>query len=211
MLPDMTESNAVPGFLPSIHGLHFANRFEPGPTVRLGFIDPRWIGVGDAKSGLCGGMSWFVRERFETGVRIPGDRAAPPNGSPLFKALVRRQVLSLDWMRGPLRFWAASAMGSVRAGRQTRDIEWPKVKAAIDAGHLPMLGLVRRAGWNPFALTENHQVLAYAYSTEGPTGSTTIRIYDPNWPDRDDITITLDAFGLRQNSGEPLLGFMDLG
>lgn len=207
----MTESNAVPGFLPSINGLHFANRFEPGPTVKFGFLDPRWIGIGDASAGLCGGMSWFVRERFETGVRIPGDRVAPPNGSPLFKAIVRRQVLSLDWMRGPLRFYAASAMGADRAGRRTRESEWPKVKASIDDERLTMIGLVRKAGWNPFELTQNHQVLAYGYTTGGPDGATTIRLYDPNWPDRDDITITVDAFGLRQNSGEPLLGFMFLG
>ena len=207
----MTETNAVPGFLPSVNGLHFANRFEPGPTVRLGFIDPRWIGVGDASAGLCGGMSWFVRERFEGGVHVPGDRVAPPNGSPLFKALVRRQVLSLDWLRGPLRFWFAAARGAVAAGPRTRDVEWPRVKAAIDAGRLPMLGLIRHSGVSPFALTKDHQVLAYAYATDGPTGSTTIRIYDPNWPDRDDVTLTIDAFGLRQNSGEPLLGFFVLG
>jgi hypothetical protein len=207
MVADMTASNAVPGFLPSRNGLHFANRFDPGPTVKLGFLDPRWVGIGDASSGLCGGMSWFVRERFEGGVAIPGDRAAPPNGSPLFQAIVRRQVLSLDWMRGPLQFWLTSAMGAARAAQRTRDEELPKVKAAIDAGHLPMLGLIRHVGWNPFGLTQNHQVLAFAYTTDDPPGSTSIRLYDPNWPDRDDIAITIDANGLRQSSGEPLLGF----
>ena len=116
----MTVSNAVPGFLPSQNGLHFANRFEPGPTVRLGPIDPRWVGVGDASAGLCGGMSWFVRERFEAGVHIPGDRVAPANGSPLFKAIVRRQVLSLDWLRGPLRFWMAAARGGSVAAADER-------------------------------------------------------------------------------------------
>ena len=39
----MTESNAVAGFLPSVNGLHFANRWEPGPTVRLGILDPRLV------------------------------------------------------------------------------------------------------------------------------------------------------------------------
>ena len=106
------ESNAVPGFLPSTHGLRFANRFPPGPTLRLGPIDPRWIGIGDASAGLCGGMSWFVRERFEAGLPVPVDAEAPANGSPLFRALVRRQVLSLDWMRTPLRFWWMGAIGS---------------------------------------------------------------------------------------------------
>ena len=63
----MIASNAVPGFTPSANGFRFANRFEPGPTVRFGPLDPRLIGVGDAAGGLCGGMAWFVRERFEAG------------------------------------------------------------------------------------------------------------------------------------------------
>ena len=48
----MIESNAVPGFRPSVHGLHFSNRYPPGPTVKLGFIDPRIVGVVD--SDYCG-------------------------------------------------------------------------------------------------------------------------------------------------------------
>ncbi len=92
----MAESNAVPGFVPSVAGLRFANRFPPGPTLRLGPLDPRWIGIGDASAGLCGGMSWLVCERFAAGLAPPLDREAPLNGSPLFDALVRRQVLSLD-------------------------------------------------------------------------------------------------------------------
>ena len=207
----MTESNAVPGFLPSHNGLHFANQFEKGPTVKLGFLDPRVVGIGDASSGLCGGMCWFVRERFAAGVAIPGDRVAPPNGSPLFQSIVRRQVMSLDWLRGPLHFWLASGMGAGPAAQRTRESEWPKLRAAIDEGRLPMLGLLRHVGWNPFGLTQDHQVIAYAYATDGPTGATTIRVYDPNWPDRDDITLTMDAFGLRQNSGEPLMGFFVQG
>ena len=117
----MTESNAVTGFKPSIHGLHFANRYPSGPTVRLGMIDPRWVGVGDASAGLCGGMSWFVRERFESGLPAPADTTAPDNGSPLFRAIVRRQVLSLDWLRGPLRFWlSAGAIGRAAETRHAR-------------------------------------------------------------------------------------------
>ena len=48
----MTQSNAVPGFVPSLHGLHFSNRFPPGPTLRLGVLDPRLVGIGDASAGL---------------------------------------------------------------------------------------------------------------------------------------------------------------
>ncbi|MFL5675721.1 MAG: hypothetical protein ACJ779_11990 [Chloroflexota bacterium] len=205
-------SNAVPGFLPSTHGLRFANRFPPGPTVRLGPLDPRWIGIGDASAGLCGGMSWFVRDWFEVGLRVPGGTDAPPNGSPLFRALVRRQVLSLDWLRAPVRFWLAGASGAARLGRVSLEEEWPRIRADIDAGRLSMVGLVRRVTISPFDLTRNHQVLAYAYDVEG--SAVTLRIYDPNWPRRDDVTITLEADGattrIRQSTGEPLAGILRL-
>jgi hypothetical protein len=210
MLPDMTESNAVAGFLPSVNGLHFANRWEPGPTIRLGLIDPRLVGVGDAKSGLCGGMSWFVREWFESGRPIPADVIAPANGSPLFTAIVRRQILSLDWMRIPLRFWRAASMKPEALARRTLDAEWPPIRAEIDAGRLAMIGLIRHHGWNPMHLDRDHQILAYGYETDGPTGPVTIRVYDPNWPDRDDVALHLSTVGFRQSTGEPLLGVIAL-
>ena len=206
----MPNSNAVPGFLPSVHGLHFSNRFPPGPTVRLGFIDPRWVGVGNADAGLCGGMSWFVRERFETGLPMPAVTSAPDNGSPLFRAIVRRQVMSLDWMRGPLRFWLSAGTSPDRLRRRTLDTEWPRIRAAIDAGRLPMVGLVRHHGWNPFHLTKDHQVLAFSYDTAGPDGPTTIRLYDPNWPNRDDVSVTLLHGGFLQSTGEQLFGLIAL-
>jgi hypothetical protein len=206
--------NAVPGFLPSGHGLHFANRYPPGPTVRFGPLDPRWIGVGDASAGLCGGMCFTVRDLFETGVATPPDRDPPVNGSPRFTSIVRRQVQSLDWMRLPFRFWVRSALGSSFGGdraRSTYEREWPKVRREIDEGRLAMLGLIRAAGVNPFGLTANHQVIAFGYAEDGR--GVTLRLYDPNWPDRDDVTATLhlDAAlrpsGLEQSTGEPLLGW----
>ena len=123
----MAGSNAVAGFLPSTHGLRFANRFPPGPTVRFGPIDPRWIGIGDASAGLCGGMAWYVRERFEAGRPIPADAEPPANGSPLFRTLVNRQVRSLDWLWTPLRYWWLGAIGAdacgatLGGGRSARD------------------------------------------------------------------------------------------
>ncbi len=206
----MVESNAVPGFRPSVHGFHFSNRYPPGPTVRLGFIDPRIVRVGDAEAGLCGGMSWFVRERFEAGLPIPSDTVAPDNGSPLFRSIVRRQVLSLDWLRGPLRFWRAASMPPDALARRTREIEWPKIRAAIDAGRLPMVGLIRHHGWSPFDLSKDHQVLAYGYETDSGSGDTTLHLYDPNWPDRDDVTVTLSPAGMGQSTGERLLGVIAL-
>ena len=206
----MTDSNAVHGFTPSVNGLHFANRWEPGPTIRLGIIDPRWVGVGDAKAGLCGGMSVFVRERFGAGLPIPADVTSPANGSPLFKAIVRRQIISLDFMRVPLRFWRAASMDTAALARRTLETEWPRIRADIDAGRLAMTGLIRHHGWSPMLLDRDHQVLAHAYETDGPTGPVTLHLYDPNWPDRDNVTLHLSSAGLRQSTGEPLLGVISL-
>ena len=209
----MTET-FVPGFLPSTSGLHFANRFPPGPTVRLGPIDPRVIGVGDASAGLCGGMCLTVRDLFEAGISVPPDRKPPANGTPRFQSIVRRQVASLDWLRIPVRFWTRSALGGSFGGdraRATYEDEWPKIRREIDEGRLAMLGLIRFAGVNPFKLTGNHQVIAYGYAEDGR--GVGLRLYDPNWPDRDDVTATIrldPAFrpiGLEQSTGEPLLGF----
>jgi hypothetical protein len=204
----------VPGFLPSTHGLHFQNRYPPGPTVRFGPLDPRIIGVGDASSGLCGGMCFTVRDLFEAGVTPPPDRTPPDNGTPRFDSIVRRQVQSLDWLRLPVRFWVRSALGgSIGGDRATSSYEreWPSIRREIDEGRLAMLGLIRVAAFNPFKLTGNHQVIAYGYAEDGR--GVTLRVYDPNWPDRDDVTITLHvdpAFrptGLEQSTGEPLLGY----
>jgi len=203
ILDGVVESNAIPGFLPSTNGLRFANRFESGPTVRFGPIDPRRIGIGDASAGLCGGMVWFVRERFEAGQPIPTDTVAPANGSPLFRTLVNRQVRSLDWFRTPLRFWWMGAIGLHRAASRMRDAEWPRIRADIDAGHLVRLGLVRHHGLSPWGMTHSHQVVAYAYAVEGDTVD--LRVYDPNWPRADDVSVTIDAAGPSQSTGETLL------
>jgi hypothetical protein len=207
----MTVSNVVNGFLPSTHGLRFANRFPTGPTVRIGPIAlPRPFGVGDAANGLCGGMAWLVRERFEAGQPVPADTSPPANGSPLFNALVRRQVLSLEWTRTPLAFWWMTAFGGPeRTARRSRETEWPKIRRRIDSGRLAMVGLVRHRGANPLNLSKSHQVLAYGYTVDGAV--ITLRIYDPNWPLRDDVRVTLEPSAIRQSTGELLFGVLSLG
>jgi hypothetical protein len=206
----MPQTNAVQGFLPSLNGLHFANRYAPGPTVRLGLIDPRVVGVGDADAGLCGGMSWFVREWFEAGRPIPAETTAPDNGTPLFRAIVRRQVLSLDWMRGPLRFWRAAASKPDRLERRTLDVELPQIRATIDDGRLALVGLIRHHGRNPFHLPKDHTVLAFGYTIDPVADVTTLRLYDPNHPNHDDVLLTFARDGFRQSTSEPLFGLISL-
>ncbi len=211
------EVRTVEGFLPSVHGFHFANAWPHGPTVRFGPFDPRIVGVGDAADGLCGGMVYATADLFLAGVPVPADREPFPNGSPRFKAIVRRQVESLAWLTVPVRYWLRSAVGGRFGGdraRSTVDHEWPIAKRQLDAGHLVLIGLIRVSSVDPRALTLNHQVMAFGYAEDGR--GVTLNLYDPNWPDRDDVTITIHldpAFrptGMSQSTGEPLLGWFVL-
>ena len=150
-------AKAVPGFLPSVYGLRFANAFPPGPTVRFSPFDTRILGFGDAASGLCGGMALTARDLFEAQGPGAARHAPPANGSPRFDALVRRQVESLDWFRVPLRYldlqafrgdpptgiWATLGReppGSTRCSRSGRVI-----RAELDSGHPSVVGLLRSA------------------------------------------------------------------
>jgi hypothetical protein len=222
-------ANVVPGFLPSVHGLAFANAFPPGPTFRLGPLDSRMLGVGDASAGLCGGMALTARDLYEAGLVAPDDQRTPPaNGSPRFRALVRRQVQSLDWMRVPLRYLDLQAWRPDPPTGLTRRLdrepprvaavlrEWPRIRAEIDAGHPSVVGLIRATGISPWTLTRNHQVLAWGWETD--PGRITLRVYDPNHPGLDDVELRVmvaDAPGtpwweriaMTQTTGEPLLGF----
>jgi hypothetical protein len=207
----------IEGFLPSTHGFHFANAWPHGPTVTFGPFDPRSIGIGDAADGLCGGMVYTAADLFLAGTPVPADRAPFPGGSPRFKAIVRRQIESLAWLTVPIKYWLRSALGGSFGGDRadgTLDREWPTARSIIDAGRPALIGLIRVASADPRTLTMNHQVLAYGYAEDGR--GVTLLLYDPNWPDRDDVTITIDldpAFrptGLRQSTGEPLLGWFVL-
>ncbi len=218
----------VRGFSPSVHGLHFPNRFPPGPTVTIGRFDPSLFGFGDASQGLCGGMALTARDLWAAGLVAPVDlMEPPPNGSPRFRALVRRQVQSLDWLRVPLRYFdlqalrpdppspLAQLLRREPARVPSTEREWPRIRAEIDRGVPALVGLIRASGASPWKLVQNHQVLGWAWVADD-TGFT-ISVYDPNHPGRDDVELRVhvrpgaaplrERVTLEQSTGEPLLGF----
>jgi hypothetical protein len=200
----MPTTHNVPNFLPSKDGLHFPNRFASGPTVRVGPLDPRLIGIGDAAMGLCGGMVAYVRRRFAAKQPVPPQTTVPENGSELFKTLVREQVRSLRFGLVPLRFWRLSSVDAATRAAQTLKQNWPVIRRSLDDNKPATLGLIRSSARNPLQLKENHQVLAYGYEI-GDDASVRVRVYDPNHPDNDDVWVPLDRAG-KQSTGEVVIG-----
>ncbi len=193
-------SNVVTDFLPSHSGLHFANRFGHAPLLELE-LGGRRLSIGDAAFGICGGMCLTALDLFTAGVAPPTDVAPPATGTPRFEYLVRRQVASLDRGLVPMRFYELMALRSDRAtsiarivGRRSRTgvlahRDWPAIRFDIDHGRPAVLGIVRLASLDPRRLVRHHQVLAYGY--EVIEDRLTLRIYDPNHPDRDDVELRL--------------------
>jgi hypothetical protein len=205
----------VPGFLPSRSGFRFANRFPSQPLLRLPALFPGGLPVGNAANGMCGGMVFAAYDFFCAGLPIPASSEPPAYATPLFRFLVRRLFDSFQLPWGPLRYyrWMASPdSGSAAPGWKTLRQEMPSILKEIEAGRPAALGVIRLHSRNPLHLGRNHQVLAYAYRLDRNGSGLNISIYDPNYPMRDDVTLTLalDHPGtpgaFQASTGEPLRG-----
>lgn len=193
---------AVPGFLPSANGLHFANSFPHQPVLTIDVPAAGSIPIGDAAGGLCGGMIFTAIDLFLAGC-TPGPETDPPAaGSPRYQYIVNRLLTSFGLPGGTLRYFALmqpllpdepGPLPFMPHGRPwiMAAQEWPKIRAEIDAGRLCSLGLIRVISADPRMLGRNHQVVAYRYSVEG--SAVAIGVYDPNHPNDDTVEIRLDV------------------
>jgi len=187
-------------FVPSQHGFAFVNRFSgsPVPSTTLNML---WGGRMDY--GLCGGMSFAAADYFLARRAIPEVDSPPVEGSALYRDLYRRQTQSLGIVyAGALRFavWMGlsdRAVGDLTIG-QLADII-----ASLDRGEPVVLGLVYHSFDQTLALWYNHQVLAYRVG-ERSSDRVVLRVYDPNYPDNDEVVISVwsaDGSALVEGSG----------
>jgi len=191
-------------FLPSTHGLHLPNAFPPQPAIRIPIPGAQALGLGNAGNGLCGGMAFAARDYFEAGMRPPADSSPPVGGSPLFEYLVGRLLTSFNLPSGPVRYlglmspWLAdgdtwASRHGLRPAARSRvmiEYEWPRIRRELDRSHPSALGLIKVRSADPRDLGKNHQVLAYGYDLDGT--DLLLRVYDPNFPNRDDRSLSLD-------------------
>jgi hypothetical protein len=172
---------------PSTSGFRFVNHFEASPLPLI----ENTFGIRLNAFGLCGGMSFAAADLFLAGRARPEADHPPPGGSPLYGYIYRRQSDSLGPLRlDGLRFarWMSLPEGTLAGTAKRTYDELGSLRAAIDAGRPAMLGLVYVSSADHRPVWNNHQVLAFGYQSDGE-GSLTIRIYDPNFPGRDDVTI----------------------
>jgi hypothetical protein len=188
----------VPGFLPSSCGLHFLNYYPHEPTLTVSLPLGKVLPIGDAANGLCGGMVFAAADFFEARQAVPPDTDPPPAGSPLYQFIVKRLLDSFNPPLGIGRYielmepaFPDAGIGFGLPGRASVMIheEWPRIKSTLDAGHPVPLGLIKVKSDQLQDLCKNHQVLAYGYDLHGT--ALTIWLYDPNYPNRDDVHIQL--------------------
>ena len=199
----------VPDFDPKVNGFHFSNSFPRSPIRRFQLGNIATLDIGDVANGLCGGMSFVVRDLFEHGLRPPPDPAPPAQGNPRLGYIIDRQIDSFDNGVVPLRFFKlmdpgrpgrepgwAEFIGRFGIDRHSRtwvmvNVEWPGIRRDLDGGHLSTVGLVKVVSSDPGQLGVNHQVVAYGYDLDGTT--VTLRLYDPNYPDDEEVTLGFDT------------------
>ena len=215
-------------FLPSRHAFGFRNDWPSVPALWIP-TPGRRIGIGNAARGLCGGMVFGALDYWYAGIEPPATLPGP--GEPLFRFIVRRLIQSWHiptgvaryyyWMNVPDRDTARRVAGTVgsrrivlkRSGLRVRSmaIQWPRIRAQLDAGQPVAIGLVTVAGRSPLQLGRNHQVLAYSYQLA--ESQVTLEVYDPNSGRNDDVYIRFDprspglGFTHSINIGLPVRGF----
>lgn len=143
-------------------------------------------------------MSFAAADLFLARQDPPTDTTPPKEGSALFALLRERQTASLgagfnqvrtfiQWTRMPDR-GAGSTAAATAAGL-------PSIVQRLDRGEPVVLGWVLTKLGDAQPLWTNHQVLAFAAvhrdDASSGRGAVDLRVYDPNFPKRDDLVVRL--------------------
>jgi hypothetical protein len=190
-------------FQPSRHGFVFVNEWPAQPAVVLSTPFGE-VKLGNAGSGLCGGMVFAALDYWGTNTAPPPAR--PALGEPLYHYIVRRLIESwrlpvgvvqyFQWMNLPDSDFAFHVFGRrVVTERglawRTIEVQWPQIRSDLDGGIPVPLGVVTVSSTSPADLGVNHQVLAVGYRAAGR--KIVMRVYDPNQGQRDDVYIQFDT------------------
>lgn len=213
-----TSCSPPASFLASTHGFKFPNSFSI--TVPLPPPLPPISGA----YGLCGGMSFAALDYFLSCIPIPSTTSVPATGTPLYRYLFSRLLDSLghptygmvlkflEWTQRPDGSVPSPIPFSGAVIDGVHKLTVPELHATVrslSAGNKVPLGLVY-VGPLGANIWENHQVLALGATRVSPA-VTQIKIYDPNYPSDDTISIRCELYArgthvrcLQQRGGRPL-------
>ena len=180
-------------FKPSVHGFKFVNNFSGYP---LPFSVPNLPNLSAVKKtyGLCGGMSSTAYDFLLAGKSIPLTITVPVQGSPMHRYLYRRQVDTFGALGeyiAKFAQWMVLPEDTILGTQKRTYDEFEEIRVKLDDGNAVVLGIVYVSGRNSFEIWNNHQVLAYGYSEISDT-TIDINIYDPNYPEIDDVIIRVE-------------------
>jgi hypothetical protein len=122
---------------------------------------------------------------------VSSDTTAPVQGSVFQQYIYRRQVDTFGAFGeyiAKFAQWMVLPDDTILGTQKRTYDEFEEIRAKLDDGNPVVLGLVYVSGSDSFEIWNNHQVLAYGYSEVSDT-TINISIYDPNYPERDDVLI----------------------
>ncbi len=189
-------------------GFNFRNTFQYNFKFDLPFIPQ--IELGEVTYGLCGGLCFGTLDFYFADIPIPDMKIVPPDGSPLWRFLWKRQFDSLIFPIVPVRVFLWMLLNDRKVAKKTLDKEIPYLIERMRENKPVVLGLIRNKGWkNP---TKNHQVLVTQFREEST--QIQIEVYDPNHPNRNPSPMIIinkphadHDFSIEQSTGENLRGF----
>ena len=166
--------------------------------------------------GLCGGMCVAALDRFYSGKLVPVMANPPVEGTELFNEILERECASLFPVHWD-KFYELQCLEDsgpnpmISLGLMTKS-DVPMVTKSIEQDRPKTIGLICVDGpkGNP---ADNHQVLAIGYRYDTSSEDLTINIYDPNYPDEDDIHISMNTglpnneINISHSKGDPIRGF----
>ncbi len=194
-------------FLPSQNGYKFVNLFK---GVALPFSIPEIPGLIRLSGhyGLCGGMVSTAYDHYLWGKPLPPQNTVPRSGSALQRYLYRRQMDSFGTLgEYILKFvsWMKLPDDTIDGLCSLTAREFNQFRARINDNQCSVLGLVYAKGTKISHLFLNHQVLGYALDIRDDDHFA-IRIYDPNYPERDDVNIMIERRIVDYDDGQPVYG-----
>lgn len=194
-------------FTPASNGYHFANRFNGVP---LPFSIPELPGLVHLSGvyGLCGGMASTAYDHYLFGREIPQQDRAPRSGSALQRYLYRRQMDTFGTLgEYILKFvsWMNLPDDTPQGLNCLTVHEFEQFQSRLENNLGSVLGILYEKGAQIKRLFLNHQVLGFGMDTLDEDHFA-IRIYDPNYPDRDDVAIRIERCIACDADGSPLHG-----